>query len=88
MIWRRGTGAAGSNDNMKVLINTPFRLAEGNIDERVVCWVAPLGYQLTRQSWESAMNAISDAVRVTGSRTLYPAFYETGQDGESQRDPP
>jgi len=77
--------SAGSNDNMKVLINNAFQVGkEGNIDTGRVLGLRRL--DITDAKWESAMNAISDAVRVTGSRT-YIRFYETGQDGESHAIP-
>lgn len=70
----------GSNDNLLVLINHAFQVnKEGNIDTGRVLGLRRL--DITDEKWLSAMNAISDAVRVTGSRT-YIRFYETDQKGE------
>lgn len=75
----------GSNDNMKVLINHAFQLnKEGNIDTGRVLGLRRL--EISDEKWESAMNAISDAVRVTGSRT-YIRFYETDLKGERKAIP-
>jgi hypothetical protein len=70
----------GSNNNLQVLINHAFQVnKEGNIDTARVLGLRRL--DITDEKWLSAMNAISDAVRVTGSRT-YIRFYETDQKGE------
>ena len=72
--------AKGSNDNLHVLINEAFQVKkEGSIDTGRVLGLRRL--DITDEKWVSAMNAISDAVRVTGSRT-YIRFYETDQKGE------
>jgi len=70
----------GSNDNLKVLVNDAFDVKkEGSIDTGRVLALRRL--DITDEKWVKAMNAISDAVRVTGSRT-YIRFYETDQKGE------
>lgn len=75
----------GSNDNLKTLINHAFQVnKEGNIDTGRVLGLRRL--DITDEKWTSAMNAISDAVRVTGSRT-YIRFYETDPKGERKAIP-
>lgn len=75
----------GSNDNMKVLINHAFQVnKEGHIDTGRVLGLRRL--DITDEKWMSAMDAISDAVRVTGSRT-YIRFYETNPKGERKAIP-
>lgn len=70
----------GSNDNLKVLVNDAFDVKkEGSIDTGRVLALRRL--DITDEKWVTAMNALSDAVRVTGSRT-YIRFYETDQKGE------
>lgn len=70
----------GSNDNLKVLINDAFQVnKESHIDTGRVLSLRRL--DITDEKWANAMNAISDAVRVTGSRT-YIRFYETNAKGE------
>lgn len=70
----------GSNDNLQVLVNHAFQVnKEGNIDTGRVLGLRRL--DITDPNWVSAMNAISDAVRVTGSRT-YIRFYETNDKGD------
>lgn len=77
--------AKGSNDNLHTLINHAFQVnKEGNIDTGRVLGLRRL--DITDANWLSAMNAISDAVRVTGSRT-YIRFYETDEKGERKAIP-
>lgn len=72
--------AKGSNDNLHVLINEAFQVKkEGSIDTGRVLGLRRL--DITDEKWVRAMDAISDAVRVTGSRT-YIRFYETDHKGD------
>lgn len=74
-----------SNDNLKVLINDAFQVnKEAHIDTGRVLGLRRL--DITDEKWMSAMSAISDAVRVIGSRT-YIRFYETNAKGERQAIP-
>lgn len=79
------TWSEGSNDNIKVLVNDAFRVnKDKNIDTGRVLGLRRL--DITDEKWGLAMNAISDAVRVTGSRS-YIRFYETDERGERQAIP-
>jgi hypothetical protein len=78
--------ADGSNDNLRALIDQAFQVGkEGRIDTGRVLGLRKLDIKGPDggkdQVWERAMEAISDAVRVTGSRT-YVRFYEAGPSGE------
>ena len=64
----------GANDNMRALINHAFQVnKEGRIDTGRVLGLRSL--DITDAEWGRAMDAISDAVRVTSSKT-YIRFYE------------
>lgn len=79
------TWSEGSNDNIKVLVNDAFRVnKDRNIDTGRVLGLRRLA--ITDEKWGQAMDAISDAVRVTGSRS-YIRFYETDERGERQAIP-
>lgn len=75
----------GSDDNIKVLVNDAFRVnKERNIDTGRVLALRRL--EIQDEKWGRAMDAISDAVRVTGTRS-YIRFYETDEKGKSQAIP-
>ncbi len=75
----------GSNDNIKVLVNDAFRVnKERNIDTGRVLGLRRL--DIKDPKWLKAMDAISDAVRVTGTRS-YIRFYETNAKGVRQAIP-
>ncbi|TRD18373.1 DUF3164 family protein [Palleronia caenipelagi] len=64
----------GANDNIRALINHAFQVnKEGRIDTGRVLGLRRL--DITDTDWQRAMDAISDAVRVTSSKT-YLRFYE------------
>lgn len=74
-----GKWSKGSNNNIKVLVNDAFRVnKERNIDTGRVLGLRRL--EIDDPIWAKAMDAISDAVRVTGSRS-YIRFYETDLEG-------
>jgi hypothetical protein len=71
----------GANDNIRALIDHAFQVnKEGRIDTHRVLGLRRL--DIEDADWKRAMDAISDAVRVSGSKT-YVRFYqidaETGQ---------
>ncbi|MGR3479383.1 DUF3164 family protein [Salipiger marinus] len=71
----------GANDNIRALIDHAFQVnKEGRIDTQRVLGLRRL--DIDDPDWKRAMDAISDAVRVTGSKT-YVRFYQidpvTGQ---------
>lgn len=75
----------GANDNLRAIIDQAFQINKvGRIDThrvlglRKLAITAPGGGKDAQ--WERAMEAISDAVRVTGSKT-YLRFYETDEKG-------
>ena len=73
--------AAGSNDNLRALVNHAFQVnKEGRIDTGRVLALRQL--DIEAEKWQRAMDAISDAVRVTHS-TPYVRIYkrdpETGE---------
>ena len=66
--------AEGANDNLRVLVNDAFQVnQQGRIDTGRVLGLRRL--DIDDGEWRSAMEAISDAVRVTSSKT-YLRFYE------------
>lgn len=78
----------GANDNLRAIVDQAFQVnKQGKIDTQRVLNLRKL--EITGpdggrdDDWEQAMKAISDAVRVTGSRT-YLRFYEVDADGQSQ----
>lgn len=74
--------AEGANDNLRVVVMNAFQVKKGKIDTARV--LALRGYDIKDPKWLRAMDAISDAVRVTSSKT-YIRFYE--HDATGQRDP-
>ena len=74
--------SGGANDNLMALVNDAFQVnKEGKIDTGRVLGLRRL--EIDDPKWINAMNAISDAVRVTGSRT-YIRFYENDERGEKK----
>ncbi|MEM6727842.1 MAG: DUF3164 family protein, partial [Pseudomonadota bacterium] len=72
----------GSNDNLKTLIFDAFQVnKEGKIDTGRVLGLRRLNIE--DDKWVKAMEAVSDAVRVTGSRT-YIRFYEKDESGATK----
>ncbi|ABE50984.1 DUF3164 family protein [Methylobacillus flagellatus] len=64
----------GANDNIRVLVNDAFQVdKEGNINTGRVLGLRRLN--IVDEKWNKAMDAISDAVQVTGSKS-YLRFYE------------
>lgn len=74
----------GANDQIKALVDHAFQVnKEGRIDTARVLGLRRLDMGGDAQ-WASAMEAISDAVRVTGSKT-YIRFYERDPKTEIRR---
>ncbi len=76
----------GANDNLRAMVDQAFQVNKvGRIDTGRVLGLRRLsitGPEGGKDAvWERAMEAISDAVRVTGSRT-YLRFYETDERGQ------
>jgi uncharacterized protein DUF3164 len=66
----------GSDDNIKALVNHAFQVnKQGRIDTQRVLGLRRLDMR-SDEEWGRAMDAISDAVRVTSTKT-YLRFYET-----------
>lgn len=74
------TWAKGSNANMRVLVNDAFQVdKEGAVNTGRVLGLRRLA--IDDPKWANAMTAISDSVRVTGSKP-YIRFYERNEAGE------
>ncbi len=74
--------AAGSNDNIQVLINDAFQVdKEGKISTGRVLSLRRL--DIRDEKWLRAMDAISDSIIVTDSKN-YIRFYERDEDGKYQ----
>ena len=70
---------AGSRDEVRVLINDAFQVdKEGRINTTRVLALRRL--KIDDERWQRAMQAISDSLRVAGSKT-YLRFYERQADG-------
>ena len=68
----------GANDNIRALVNHAFQVnKEGRIDTGRVLGLRRL--EIDDAEWNRAMDAISDAVRVTSSKT-YIRFYEVNTE--------
>lgn len=73
----------GANDNIRALVNHAFQVnKEGRIDTGRVLGLRRL--EIEDGEWRRAMDAISDAVRVTSSKT-YLRFYEVDTDTGARR---
>ncbi len=76
----------GANDNIRALINHAFQVnKQGRIDTGRVLGLRRL--EIDDADWRRAMDAISDAVRVTSSKT-YLRFYEVDRDSGVRRPVP
>lgn len=74
--------AAGSNDNIRVLINDAFQVdKEGKISTGRVLSLRRL--DIRDEKWLRAMDAISDSIIVTDSKS-YVRFYERDAEGKYQ----
>ncbi len=74
------TWSEGANDNIRVLVNDAFQVdKEGNINIGRVLGLRRLN--ITDDKWKQAMQAISDAVQVVGSKS-YVRVYERVGDSE------
>lgn len=74
--------AAGSNNNIQVLINDAFQVdKEGKISTGRVLSLRRL--DIRDEKWLRAMDAISDSIIVTDSKN-YIRFYERDEDGKYQ----
>lgn len=75
------TWSQGSSDEIKVLVNDAFRVnQEGELNAGRVFGLRRL--PIKDEAWQRAMTAISDSVRVDGSKP-YVRFYErVGDSGE------
>jgi hypothetical protein len=72
----------GSNANIKVLVNQAFQVdKQGQVNTGRVLGLRSL--EITDERWARAMQAISDSVKVTGSKTYF-RFYERDDNGEYQ----
>ena len=75
------TWSEGANDNIRVLVNGAFQVdKEGNISIGRVFGLRKLNIQ--DDKWNSAMQAISDAVQVVSSKS-YIRIYERVGDSET-----
>ena len=70
----------GSRDEIKVLVNDAFRVdREGRINTGSVLGLRRL--EIKDEKWQRAMTAISDSVRVDGSKP-YIRFYERAEGSD------
>lgn len=73
----------GSNDKIKALINEAFQVdKEGNVNTGRILGLRRLAIEDPK--WSTAMRAIVDSIRVTGSKP-YVRFYERIDDTEEYR---
>ncbi len=71
----------GSNDNLKVLVNEAFQVdKEGNVNTGRV--LALRRYEIKDEKWKTAMEAISDSIRVTGSKPYIRLYERVGDSDE------
>ncbi|AQQ35088.1 DUF3164 family protein [Burkholderia cenocepacia] len=71
----------GSNDNLKVLVNEAFQVdKEGNVNTGRV--LALRRYDIKDAKWKTAMEAISDSIRVTGSKPYVRLYERIGDSDE------
>ncbi len=64
----------GANENLKIMVSAAFRVDRNNrINTKAILGLRR--YDIKDEQWQSAMMAISDAIRVTGSRA-YIRFYQ------------
>lgn len=71
----------GSNDNLKVLVNEAFQVdKEGNVNTGRV--LALRRYDIKDAKWKTAMDAISDSIRVTGSKPYVRLYERIGDSDE------
>jgi hypothetical protein len=76
----------GASDNIRALINHAFQVnKEGRIDTGRVLGLRRL--DIVDTDWQRAMDAISDAVRVTSSKT-YVRFYEINTENGARQSIP
>lgn len=74
------TWSEGANDNIRALVNDAFQVdKEGNISIGRVLGLRRLN--ITDEKWQKAMQAISDAIQVVGSKT-YVRVYERVGDSD------
>ncbi|MEO0678836.1 MAG: DUF3164 family protein [Pseudomonadota bacterium] len=72
----------GANDNLRVLIDQAFQVNKaGRIDTHRV--LALRNLEIDDEPWKRAMDAISDAVRVVGSKS-YVRFYLRNPEDDSR----
>ncbi|HDR9757542.1 TPA: DUF3164 family protein [Burkholderia cepacia ATCC 25416] len=71
----------GSNDNLKVLVNEAFQVdKEGNVNTGRVLGLRR--YEIKDAKWKTAMEAISDSIRVTGSKPYVRLYERIGDSDE------
>jgi hypothetical protein len=71
----------GSNDNLKVLVNEAFQVdKEGNVNTGRVLGLRR--YEIKDEKWKTAMEAISDSIRVTGSKPYVRLYERVGDSDE------
>ena len=75
------TWSEGANDNIKALVNDAFQVdKEGRLAVGRILSLRRL--KITDEQWQQAMQAISDAIQVVGSKA-YVRLYEREDDGEA-----
>lgn len=75
--------STGSNDKIKALINEAFQVdKEGNVNTGRILGLRRLA--IDDPKWATAMHAIGDSIRVTGSKP-YVRFYERVDDTKEYR---
>lgn len=68
----------GANDNIRVLVNDAFQVdKEGNINTGRVLGLRRL--HIVDEKWKKAMDAISEAVQVTGSKSYIRVYERIGE---------
>lgn len=74
--------SGGADDKIKVLVNDAFQVNKGRIDTQRVLGLRKL--EIDDPKWKRAMEAISDAVTVHGTRS-YIRIYERIGDSDKYR---
>lgn len=71
----------GANANLKIMVDHAFRVDRNNrINTKAILGLRR--YDIRDEQWQSAMQAIGDAIRVTGSRAYIRFYQRAAADGE------
>lgn len=73
----------GANNNLKAVVNDAFKVdRKGRVDTKRILGLRRL--EIHDDEWERAMDAISEAVQVTGSKEYIRIYERSGEDNYNQ----